>query len=243
MTDLRAVGSGKRHGGPAETRGLPDCFRANHRRLSGSPGPLRTLRAGPRGTGELSRKWGSSEASPPLSVPLRGGLSGNGMLPVFLQHLSPPVGACGERNAALFSAAFDPEYQGRDSDLASKTHNQPILSSKTGRCRNSPNLANDGTATWHRLKSSLLFDQTPLLRLPPIRGSLNKPQRTLKSSEFVAREQPKTGLVQTPSDPTKPEQTSKDAQKLRIRGPGAPHVQVLECEVWTLHSTETHSPS
>ena len=27
------------------------------------------------------------------------------MLPVFLQHLSPPVGACGERNYALFFAA------------------------------------------------------------------------------------------------------------------------------------------
>ena len=181
--------------------------------------------------------------APPLSPPPRGAVGERNAARFFCSIYRPQSGACGERNAALFSAAFDPEYQGRDSDLASKTHNQPILSSKTGRCRNSPNLANDGTATWHRLKSSLLFDQTPLLRLPPIRGSLNKPQRTLKSSEFVAREQPKTGLVQTPSDPTKPEQTSKDAQKLRIRGPGAPHVQVLECEVWTLHSTETHSPS
>ena len=27
------------------------------------------------------------------------------MLPVFLQHLPPPVGACGERNYALFFAA------------------------------------------------------------------------------------------------------------------------------------------
>ena len=81
--------------------GLHACFRANHRRLSGSPGPPMKLRAGPQGTGELSRKWGSSEAlpTPPglcawagFSVPSGErnaaqflGSSGNGMLPFFLQ--------------------------------------------------------------------------------------------------------------------------------------------------------------
>ena len=30
------------------------------------------------------------------------GALGNGMLPVFSQHLPPPVGACGERNYGLF---------------------------------------------------------------------------------------------------------------------------------------------
>ena len=86
---------------PAKWRGLPDCFRANHRRLSGSPGPPMKLRAGPQGTGELSRKWGSSEALPPppglcawagFSVPSGErnaaqilGSSGNETLPFFLQ--------------------------------------------------------------------------------------------------------------------------------------------------------------
>ena len=58
-----------RCGGPAKWRGLPDCFRANHRRLSGSPGPPMKLRAGSQGTGELSRKWGGSEALPPPPSP------------------------------------------------------------------------------------------------------------------------------------------------------------------------------
>ena len=31
------------------------------------------------------------------------------MLPVFLQHLPPPVGVCGERNYGLFFSIFDPE--------------------------------------------------------------------------------------------------------------------------------------
>ena len=63
------------------------------------------LRAGPQGTGELSRKWGSSEALPPppglcawagFSVPSGErnaaqflGSSGNGMLPFFLEHSFP----------------------------------------------------------------------------------------------------------------------------------------------------------
>ena len=76
-------GSGFWHGGPAESRGLPDCFRANHRRLSGSPGPLMTLRAG-RGPG-----------SPP----------GNGGTPKPHPPPSPTRGGCGERNAARFFAA------------------------------------------------------------------------------------------------------------------------------------------
>ena len=98
------------NGGPAETRGLPDCFRANHRRLSGSPGPLRTLRAGPRGTGEPSRKWGGSEASHPSQSPFRGGLPGNGMLPVILQRLSPAR----RRRGALLASPQGIEPSRRD---------------------------------------------------------------------------------------------------------------------------------
>ena len=132
------------------------------------------------------------------------------MLPVFLQHLSPLVGACGERNAAVFFAAFRPQIPiifnqffikkrpgaatrqiwrklAPPHGTASKAR---YFSIKTGRCRNEPNLAKHDTATCHRLKCSLLFDQNPLFRLGRIRPSLNKPQRTLKSSELVAREQP-----------------------------------------------------
>ena len=74
------------------------------------------LRAGSQGTGELSRKWGALKPCQPrqapvpgrdtLQSPFREGLSGNGMLPVFLQHLPPPVGACGERNYGLFFPGF-----------------------------------------------------------------------------------------------------------------------------------------
>ena len=41
-------------GGPSEVEGVARLFWANHRRLSGSPGPPMKLRAGSQGTGELS---------------------------------------------------------------------------------------------------------------------------------------------------------------------------------------------
>ena len=92
-----------RCGGPAETKGLPDCFRANHRRLSGSPGPLMTLRAGPRGTGELSRKWGSSEASQPSQSPFReGGCRGAECCPFFCSICRPQSGRVGNETMAFF---------------------------------------------------------------------------------------------------------------------------------------------
>ena len=84
----------------------------------------------------------------PSQSPSEGGCRGTECCPLFLQHLSPPVGACGERNYALFFAAFSIKKQSRNSDLASKnSHSSYFFSSKTGRCRNSPNLANDDTAT------------------------------------------------------------------------------------------------
>ena len=48
----------------SEVEGVARLFRANHRRLSGSPGPPMKLRAGSQGTGKPSRKWGGSEALP-----------------------------------------------------------------------------------------------------------------------------------------------------------------------------------
>ena len=81
-------------GGPAKWRGLPDCFRANHQRLSGSPGAPMKLRAGSQGTGELSRKWGGSEA-----LPTPPGLCAWAGFPV------PSL----ERNAALFFPAPIPK--------------------------------------------------------------------------------------------------------------------------------------
>ena len=120
------------------------------------------------------------------------------MLPVFLQHLSPPVGACGERNYALFFCSI------RGCCRITKTVTTPLNSrffpSKAGRCHNSSNLANDGTASKKRSKG------------------------------------PKTGLVRTLASGSGT--ILKNAQKLRIGGPGAAHVEVLEGEVRALHIVE-----
>ena len=53
--------------------------------------------------------------------PLRGGCRGTECCP-FLQHLSLPVGACGERNMPFFSSFFSIKRQGRNSDLASNSY-------------------------------------------------------------------------------------------------------------------------
>ena len=87
----------------------------------------------------------------PLSVPLRGGLSGNGMLPVFLQHLSPPVGACGERNYALFLQRFSMKKQSRISDLAPNSSHSTHSFIKNWPV---PQLARFGER-WHRHKTAL----------------------------------------------------------------------------------------
>ena len=108
---------------------VPDCSRLNWRVISNRQPPMKLapVREAP---GRRPRNGAPPKPRHPrqapapgrdtLSVPLRGGLSGNGMLPVFLQHLSPPVGACGERNYALSFAAFSIKKQSRNSDLASK---------------------------------------------------------------------------------------------------------------------------
>ena len=93
---------------------VPDCSRLNWRVISNRQPPMKLapVREAPGsrpGNGAAPKPHRPRQAPAgrdTLSVPLRGGLSGNGMLPVFLQHLSPPVGACGERNYALFSSFF-----------------------------------------------------------------------------------------------------------------------------------------
>ena len=127
---------------------VPDCSRLNWRVISNRQPPMKLapVREAP---GRRPRNGAPPKPRHPrqapapgrdtLSVPLRGGLSGNGMLPVFFA----------ERNYALFFAAFSIKKQSRNSDLASKSsHLQAIFfPSKTGRRRNSPNLANDDIAT------------------------------------------------------------------------------------------------
>ena len=136
------------------------------------------------------------------------------MLPVFLQHLPPPVGvACGERNYGLFFPGF---WQGRNSDFASdrdktlnfiknwliqaslvslnprkleeshRTHKSSLLQhAPTDQGRN-PDFASDRHKTLNFIKR---------LACSGFLGSLNpaKPEqthKTLKSSLLVAREQP-----------------------------------------------------
>ena len=69
----------------SEAEEVPDCSGLNGGVISNPPPPMK-LRAGPRGTGELSRKMGELRSLATLSVPL-------------------PRGAVGERNAARFFAA------------------------------------------------------------------------------------------------------------------------------------------
>ena len=99
---------------------VPDCFRATHGRLSGSPGPVMTLRAGrgparPPGNAETSTLQspsggGSGEQNAACSIggPESGRL-GNGMLPVFLQHLSPKCQGWNSDLAKSESVALKPE--------------------------------------------------------------------------------------------------------------------------------------
>ena len=134
----------------------------------------------------------------PSQSPFRGGLSGNGMLPVFLQHLPPPVGACGERNYGLFFPAFwargPPQTQGGIPTLLPQLAFDSFFPSKTAGVTQRhiwrPMTAPRKLATFQlkralpqpplypvkpetTLKSSLLFNQkNGSFRLPRIRGSL-----------------------------------------------------------------------
>ena len=118
------------------------------------------------------------------------------MLPVFLQHLPPPVGACGERNYGLFLGIFfRRKKQSRNSDLALNNSHSTHCFIENGHGHNSPNRTSDDTATkrdkfdrkrplpqlagfgdgQQRLKSSLLFNQNgPCLSLRRIRPSLTQ---------------------------------------------------------------------
>ena len=113
--------------------------------------------------------------------PFRGGLSGNGMLPVFLQHLPPPVGACGERNYALFFGIFFEEKNNVEiPDIASKNSHWAIFSSKTVTTRQ----------IWRRTtvpQKLATFQSKRALHQPP--SDPTEPETTLRSSLLAARDQ------------------------------------------------------
>ena len=89
-------------GGPAKWRGLPDCFRANHRRLSGSPGTaMKLLRKAP---GALQEMGGLRSLANPARPLCLGGIS----RPVRGTECCPFFGQLGERNAALFFSSSHP---------------------------------------------------------------------------------------------------------------------------------------
>ena len=115
--------------------------------------------------------------------PARGAL-GNGMLPVFLQHLPPPVGACGERNYGLFSRIFGKVGIPTLLPIATK---RSISSKKRlagARTSKIPARPDSGPKRAQKLAT----------RGPgPNRTKPENPRfahRTLKSSLLVAREQP-----------------------------------------------------
>ena len=84
----------------------------------------------------------------PSQSPSEGGCRGTECCPFFCSICRPQSGRVGNETMPFFLAAFSIKKQSRNSDLASKnSHSSYFFSSKTGRCRNSPNLANDDTAT------------------------------------------------------------------------------------------------
>ena len=184
---------------PSEVEEVPDCSGLNGGVISNPPHPM-TLRAGPQGTGEPSREWGGSEASQP-SQSFRGGLSGNGMLPVFCSICRPPVGRSPNTKVGIPT-------------LLPTTHIRPIFSSRTSGVttrqiwrvttppqkraqfdrKRPPSQLVKSDERWHRLKSSLLFNQKRALpQTPSYPSNPTKPEtthKTLKSSLLVVREQP-----------------------------------------------------
>ena len=136
---------------------VPDCSRLNWRVISNRLPPMKLapVREAP---GRRPRNGAPPKPRHPrqapapgrdtLSVPLRGGLSGNGMLPVFFCSICrPQSGRVGNETMPFLLQLFQSKSKVGIPTLLPKTPIQAIFSSKTGRCRNSPNLANDDTAT------------------------------------------------------------------------------------------------
>ena len=113
------------------------------------------------------------------------------------------------RNYALcFAAFFQSKSKVAIPTLLPTTQIQPILSSKRGRCRNSSDLMNDDTATCHRLKSSLLFDQKRAgVTTHQIWLKLTPPHATASKARYFWI---KTGLFRLSRNLPEPEQ-SQDA--------------------------------
>ena len=108
---------------------MPDCSRLNWRVISNRQPPMKLapVREAP---GRRPRNGAPPKPRHPrqapapgrdtLSVPLRRGLSGNGMLPVFFAaSVAPSWGVWGTKLCPFF-AAFSIKKQSRNSDLASK---------------------------------------------------------------------------------------------------------------------------
>ena len=68
----------------------------------------------------------------PSQSPSEGGCRGTECCPFFWQHLSPPVGACGERDYALFLQLFQSKSKVGIPTLLPKTPIQAIFFIKNG---------------------------------------------------------------------------------------------------------------
>ena len=131
----------------------------------------------------------------PSQSPFQGGCRGTECCPFFLQHLPPPVGACGERNYALFFSIRD---------VANPQHLRYLR------------------------KRAQIDQNRALFSLRRMRRSRNNAQKLRIGGPGAAQNGPCSDLPET----GKPEQTSKDAQKLRTsikNGPLSQLVKFDEC--------------
>ena len=136
---------------------VPDCSRLNWRVISNRQPPMKLAPVrdapGRRPVNGVPPKPRRPRQAPApgrdtLSVPLRGGLSGNGMLPAFFAaSVAPSRGVWGTKLCPFFCSFFNQKAKSEFRPCFQKLPFKLFFSSKTGRCRNSPNLANDDTAT------------------------------------------------------------------------------------------------
>ena len=148
---------------------VPDCSRLNWRVISNRQPPMKLapVREAPgrrprNGAPPKPRRpppgpcaW----AGYPLSPPVRGAVGERNAARFFAASVAPSRGVWGTKLCPFFSSFWTPNTKVGIPTLLPTTHIEPFCSSKTGRCHNSSNLMNAGTATCHRLKSSLLFDR------------------------------------------------------------------------------------
>ena len=135
---------------------VPDCSRLNWRVISNRQPPMKLapVREAP---GRRPRNGAPPKPPPPpgpcawagypLSPPPRGAVGERNAARFFCSICRPQSGRVGNETMPFFCSFFNQKAKSEFRPCFQKLPFKLFFSSKTGRCRNSPNLANDDTAT------------------------------------------------------------------------------------------------